>query len=258
MGKSKVFSNLKVSVVMPAYQCEAYIEDSIRSVIGQTYKNIELIVVIDGGSDSTYNIVSSLCKMDSRVVKISHKTNLGIAEARNTGITAATGEFIAFCDSDDIWLPIKLETQIGLMNRDDVCISHSSAEIIDAFGQVTGIRYSPIKIDNKMMRERNYIINSSALILRAKAPPIYQSQIKHEDYDMWLRLFRYGAVSVGSSEPLIQYRIHSDNITKNKFKSFWWMVTVQRENGFTWVEVITSLLKNIRSRYLDLIRQGRR
>jgi teichuronic acid biosynthesis glycosyltransferase TuaG len=234
----------KVSIVMPAYECEAYIGESIESVIGQTYKNIELIVVVDGGRDSTIDIVSRYCKMDSRIVLVKHKTNLGIAEARNSGIRIASGDFFGFCDSDDVWLPFKLEMQLELMVTNGVSISHSSALLINNLGDVVGYRKSPNKVDYTMMRSRNHIINSSALVKQSSFPNMYQSQMRHEDYDFWLRLFAQGAVSQSCDEPLLKYRVHGESITSNKLKSLLWMCLVQRKHGIEWSTIFLNALQN--------------
>jgi teichuronic acid biosynthesis glycosyltransferase TuaG len=246
------FVNGLVSVVMPAYQCQSFIEDSIKSVVSQTYKNIELIIVVDGGTDFTYDIVSNYCLIDSRIVMISHDNNLGIAEARNTGIRAASGEYIAFCDSDDIWLPMKLDIQLSIMKSSGASICHSSAFLINSSGILSGYRNAPLEIDLARIRRRNYIINSSAIYLRRNFPSIFQSQMRHEDYDFWLRLFEHGAISKGSNERLIKYRIHDNSVTNNKFKSIVWMCQVQAKHNIPSLQIFFNVLLNISAKLFEI------
>lgn len=252
MNKSSEYFKLKVSVVMPAYECEAYIEESIRSVIGQTHKNIELIVVVDGGRDTSIDIVSKYCKIDSRIILVKHKTNLGIAEARNSGIRIASGDYLGFCDSDDVWLPSKLETQLELMITNGLSISHSSAILINNYGDEVGYRKAPKKVNYKMMLIRNFIINSSALIKRNSFSNIHQSQMRHEDYDFWLKLFAQQAVSISHDEPLIKYRVHDKSVTSNKLKSLWWMCLVQKKHGINSSTIFLNALQNSFSRIIEI------
>lgn len=104
-----------VSVIIPMYNAEKYIEDTIESVINQTYKNLEIIVVDDNSSDNSSLIIEKLKKIDTRIVYIKLNENKGVANARNTGINISNGRFIAFVDSDDMWKKDKVEKQLEFM-----------------------------------------------------------------------------------------------------------------------------------------------
>ena len=118
----------KLSVIMPVYNAEKFIIKSITSVIEQTIKSWELIIINDASTDSTQKIIDSYTDKDNRIKCFNLEKNSGAAVARNTCIIKATGKFIAFIDSDDIWLPTKSEVQINLMEKhkcDISCTSYS-------------------------------------------------------------------------------------------------------------------------------------
>lgn len=101
-----------ISVVIPTYNRVQFIERAVRSVLNQTYSNLEVIVVDDGSVDETYEIIDRLKKQDGRLIFLRHFKNKGPQAARNTGIHASSGDFVAFLDSDNEWLPAKLEKRI--------------------------------------------------------------------------------------------------------------------------------------------------
>ena len=107
----------RISVIMPAFNCEKYISKSIDSVLHQTHKNWELIIVDDNSSDNTASIASEYAKKDSRIRVINQIPNAGCAQARNLGISEAKGKYIAFLDSDDMWVAEKLEKQLNLLSK---------------------------------------------------------------------------------------------------------------------------------------------
>lgn len=113
-----------VSVIMPAFNSERYIVESIESILNQTYRNIELLITDDGSEDNTISIIKSYAQKDSRVKAFFLNGNTGAGSARNNSIKHAKGRYIAFCDSDDVWLPEKLEKQIRFMQEKNA-VSHS-------------------------------------------------------------------------------------------------------------------------------------
>ena len=124
-----------VSIVMPAYNAEKYIEQAIRSVINQTYKDWELIVIDDGSIDNTASILFELAALDSRIHALKNEKNCGASYTRNRAISLARGEWIAFLDSDDLWKPEKLDRQIKLCDKyPDMVISYTASSFIDDNG----------------------------------------------------------------------------------------------------------------------------
>ncbi len=123
-------SNL-VSVIIPSHNREKYLERSVRSVLNQTYDNIEVIIIDDNSIDNTENLINLLQQEDKRILYIRHETNKGAQAARNTGIYASKGEWIAFLDSDDEWLPKKIEKQLSYASEFDASVVYSEAYLRD-------------------------------------------------------------------------------------------------------------------------------
>ena len=131
-----------VTVVMPSYKCARFIEESIKSVQDQTYKNWELIVVDDCSNDGTIGIVSDLQTRDERIHVYSNASNSGAAVSRNVALREAKGRWIAFLDSDDLWEPTKLEKQIKFMEENGYAFSYHEYVEIDEVGNELGVRVS--------------------------------------------------------------------------------------------------------------------
>jgi len=122
----------KVSTIIPAYNCERYIKETIESVLSQTYKDIELIIIDDGSTDRTGEIVRSF---ESKVEYIRQSKNTGPSAARNRGIEKAKGEYIAFLDGDDVWMPTKIEEQIKLLESNkDIALVYSNGYNVNLSG----------------------------------------------------------------------------------------------------------------------------
>ena len=128
------YKNLKVSIIMPAYNCELYIEAAIRSVINQTHTNWELFVIDDGSKDLTCDIVNKLVIKDDRIKLIKNTHNMGVAKTRNRGLDMCNGDYIAFLDSDDAWHTEKLEKQIKKLLDENGDMSYNSYDIVDGAG----------------------------------------------------------------------------------------------------------------------------
>jgi glycosyltransferase involved in cell wall biosynthesis len=219
-----------VSIVMPAHNCEAYIHESIQSVLSQSYIDWELIIVNDFSSDNTLDIISTF--EDPRIHIISNSSNRGVAETRNTAIGIAKGQYIAFLDSDDLWLPEKLSKQISALQSDDnaVC-SHSSFSRINASGELLCYVTAIKKINLSLMRKSNFIGNLTGIIDRNKVNTIVQKNVKHEDYIMWLDVLsnRPNNYSIGITEVLAKYRVCNISISSNKLQSIIWHWSVLRK-----------------------------
>ena len=127
-----------VSVVMTSYQYDRYIAEAIDSVLNQTMSDLELIIVDDGSTDQSHQIIQSYAKKDHRVKPVLGTVNRGIGHTMNTGIEMATGEFIAFISSDDRWLPDKLEIQLKILENNKDLVVWTEGTIIDAQGKPMG------------------------------------------------------------------------------------------------------------------------
>jgi glycosyltransferase involved in cell wall biosynthesis len=207
-----------ISVIIPVYNGEKTIGETIHSVLNQTYKNLELIVINDGSLDLTLNITSNI--KDSRLKVFSYK-NSGKSISRNRGIERASGEFISFLDADDIWTPDKLEAQLkALQANPQASVAYSWVDYIDEYGEffrhgnhitINGNAYEEMLIQNFLENGSNPLIRRQALINVGN----FNQSLKHaEDWDMWLRLAaRHDFVTV--PYPQILYRVSSKSESTN-------------------------------------------
>lgn len=178
-----------VSIIMPSYNTAAYIKETINSVISQTYQQWELIIVDDCSTDNTDEIVGSFLK-DSRIRYMKNERNSGAAVSRNRAIREARGKWIAFLDSDDLWMSEKLEKQIAFMKRNEYSFSYTSYEEIDVDGNSTGVKVTgPKKITEIGMFNYCWL---GCLTVMYDAEKIGLIQIedikKNNDYAMWLKV----------------------------------------------------------------------
>jgi len=225
--------NPTVSVVMPVYNGEAFISESIRSVMQQSFQNWELIVVDDASADASVDIVRALCAEDERIRLIQLEQNSGAAVARNTAIESARGRYIAFLDGDDLWLPHKLERQLAFMQETGAAFSYSAYERIDESGQ----HLTPIGVPERLQYQdllKTCYIGCLTAIYDAE---VYGKRLmplirKSQDHGLWLDLLRAGEEARGINEVLAIYRVRSGSNTSNKLNAstYTWRVYRDLEN----------------------------
>lgn len=211
-----------VSVIMPSYNAERYIAESISSVCAQTYPDWELIVIDDGSTDSTASVVRRLAAADFRIRLIT-QPNGGPARARNAGIAAAHGDLIAFLDSDDLWVPHKLTAQAAVIDSEAVDLVFSDGWIFpedeveaetQSFWMVAG-RFSGAEMF-RLCFVGNRIATLSVLARRdalARVGFFDEDMINCEDYDLWMRLAGNGAAFYGMSDKLVRYRLRAGSLS---------------------------------------------
>lgn len=154
-----------VSIIMPAYNAGKYISDSIASVISQTYQNWELIIINDYSKDNTPKIIENYANADSRIKVFSNSKNVGVSETRNKGIELATGNWIVFLDSDDMWHPQKLEKQIEKIKSNSADFIFTGASYVNEKGEAySGVFCVPEKISFNELLFQNVISCSSVLL----------------------------------------------------------------------------------------------
>ncbi|MDS3859213.1 glycosyltransferase family A protein [Thermosynechococcaceae cyanobacterium BACA0444] len=206
-----------VSVIIPAYNAARFVQETLESVLGQTYQNLEVLVVDDGSNDNTVNIIEQLAQQDSRIILIQQE-NAGVAAARNAGILQAKGEFIAPVDADDIWYPEKLAKQVVKMLASPAAVGvvYCWSAMIDEKGQFTGGYF--------IGKQRGYVLpdlicqfflgNASVPLIRRscfETVGLYDQELRAqsaqgaEDYDISLRLAEYYQFEV-VPEFLVGYR----------------------------------------------------
>ena len=218
-----------VSIVTPAYNAHRFIGECIESVIAQSYQNWELIIIDDGSTDETVDIIQQYVNRDYRIILFSNEINIGASKSRNIAIKEAKGDYIAFLDSDDIWLPKKLEIQMELMDRESIAMCYSNYEIIDEDGYVINQFKAPIKVNYQDMLRTSYVGTLTTIYSIKKLGKIYFKEVGHEDYLLKLEILKKIDYAIGVDEPLAQYRIVKNSLSRNKIKSAIWQWKIYRD-----------------------------
>lgn len=210
-----------VSVITPLYNSEDYIAETIESVINQEYTHWEMIIVDDCSTDGSAAIVERYARQDSRVKYYRLDKNYGAPyAARNLATEKASGRFIAFLDSDDLWSPEKLRIQVGFMLRHGYAISFTAYrkiyEMDESREKTITVREV---VDYKQMLKTNHIGCLTAMYDTSKTGKLLQPGPQfHEDYIMWLQTLKKGFKAYGINQVLATYRVHRKSISTNKFK----------------------------------------
>ena len=221
MKMIKKLSNIKnprVSVLMPAYNAEKYIGESIDSILGQTFDDFELIIVNDGSTDNTAEIVRKYARQDTRIKFIDNKKNAGVAKTRNQLLDAACGEYIAFQDSDDISRPYRLATQVKFLDsHPDISVLGAAMETFPEYETVSYIEnpklldfYIANAVSNAVVMFRKSDIDKYGFRYNEK----YQTC---EDYDFWVRVVRVLKIH-NLRDVLINYRVLPQSLSHNNPK----------------------------------------
>jgi len=211
---------MKVTVLMPVYNGEKYLKEAIDSIIGQTFTDFELLIIDDGSTDKSADIIKSYT--DTRIRLIKNRENIGLIKSLNKGIEAALGEYIARMDCDDIALPTRLEKQVGFFgNKPKTCMVASRVVLINADGKETGHWNDDINTQTfseiyHTLPKANCIAHPSVMIRRnIVLKYLYnQKQKGSEDWDLWMRLAASGQIIEKINEDLLKYRIHPLSVTQ--------------------------------------------
>lgn len=219
-----------VSIITPMYNSEKFIEATIKSVINQTYKDWEMIIVDDCSTDNSPNIVKPYVENDPRIKYIRAKSNKGVSCARNIALDQAKGQFIAFLDSDDIWNENKLEKQIGFMIENNCAITFTSYELMDENNERLGkIIQVPRKVDYTTLLKGNILGCLTVVVDKSRLDfDIRMSGVRHEDYVLWLSILKQGNIAYGINEVLALYRKSSTSLSGNKIKAAMWTWNIYR------------------------------
>lgn len=209
-------SNL-LSIITPSYKSENSISKTIESVLSQTYKNWEMIIVDDVSPDNSNAIIEAYCKQDSRIKLIKLEKNSGPAVARNRAIKEAKGRYIAFLDADDIWMPEKLEKQIAFMDKYNLNLTYSSYYLQDEENNDLGIFITKENISYESLLKTNSIGCLTAIYDTKSLGKVYMPDIiKRQDYGLWLKILKEIGSTKGILEPLATYSIMKNSVSSNK------------------------------------------
>ena len=209
-----------VSIITPAYNCKDTIKETYGSILSQTFSNWEWIVVEDHSKDDSFEYIKEIVKDDSKVVLLRTNKNSGAATARNVGIKAAKGKYIAFLDADDMWSPDKLEKQIAFMELNNCFISYSDYDVLYPNGEIKHYKPKAKSIGYKKILYKTDIGCLTGMYNAEALGKVYMPLDceKREDHGFWLDLTRNGTVAYKISETLATYRIGNQGVSSNKRK----------------------------------------
>lgn len=214
------------SIVMPAYNAAATIQDSILSVQQQTYTDWELLIIDDRSADDTPKIVQEMAKKDSRIKLHQLTKNSGVADARNVALNIAIGQYISFLDSDDCWTSNKLMLQnIAFQSGAKVVFGSYRRVYQDDTYQIV---HAKERINSSTFKYHNPIGNLTGAFDR-ELGIIFQKRMRHEDYLMWYELVCRSNYAIGLQEILGDYRISPASLSANKLKAAKWHWDVLRQ-----------------------------
>jgi len=216
MENSKIEEKL-VSIITPAFNCEKYIGYTIDSVLRQTYKNWEMIIVDDNSKDNTADVINGYLVNDNRIRYYKLDENSGAAVARNKAVEMASGEFLAFLDSDDIWYSNKLSQQIEFMVKNNYNFTFTSYDKIDESGELLNhtVQADVKKNYNDILKNNpgnSTVIYNSSELGKFKIPEIK----KRNDYVMWLKIIKKAKYIYGINQPLGSHRLRPDSLSSKK------------------------------------------
>lgn len=219
-----------VSVIMPLYNSEKFMKGAIKSVLEQTYTDLELVLVDDCSTDRTLDVARAFSSSDLRVKVVTLPVNGGSGRARNEGISVAQGRFVAFLDSDDRWENTKLDVQLQAMNAKCATLSYTDYDVRNEGGQTKFIFVSPESINYASMAKRPSIGCSTAIYdsfaLGKRFFPIIR---KSEDFALWLSILHDTGIAYKCGGVLTHYTARSNSVSSNKLKSAQYTWRVYRE-----------------------------
>ncbi|RKI28502.1 glycosyltransferase family 2 protein [Bacillus thuringiensis] len=209
-----------ISIVIPSYNASSFIKETIQSVQSQTYTNWEMIIIDDVSKDNTRELIKEEIKKDGRIQLIELQKNGGAAIARNIGINNAKGKYVAFLDSDDLWLPEKLEKQLEFMQNNDIAFSFTSYQIMNQDGTLTDkVVHVPEKINYNGLLKNTIIGCLTVMLDIEKLGRVQMPNIRtRQDTATWLKILRQGHYAYGLDEVLSKYRKVENSISSKKFK----------------------------------------
>ena len=229
-----IFNMDIVSIITPSYNSEKYLKDCIVSVLNQTLSCWEMLIVDDASSDNSRTVIESYLKKDKRIKAFFLEKNIGPAMARNYAINKASGRYIAFLDSDDIWLPNKLKVQLDFMKLNNYSFVFSSYQVISDDNSILIYTIPVPERINYNQYLKNTIIGCLTVVIDREKHQIIKMPNLRSSQDMatWLNLLRNGDYAYGINKNLAKYRLSSNSNTKNKIKAAYdvWKVYRDHEN----------------------------
>lgn len=214
----------KVSIIVPVYNVEKYIEAAMDSVRSQSFQDWELLLVTDGCTDTTEAVIEAYCQRvkDQRIRMIRQPRNMGAAQARNRGMRESGGRYIAFLDADDLWPADKLSRQLAFMEEKQAAFSFTGYEFANEKGEGLGrIVRVPEKMNYQDALKNTTIFTTTVMFDTEKINRelLEMPQVKSEDTALWWKLLRNGFTAYGLNENLALYRRAGSSLSSNKLEA---------------------------------------
>lgn len=245
-------SNPLVSIIMPTFNSERFLKETIESILNQTYTNWELLITDDGSTDNTIKLIKDYQAFEKRIHLFTLSENSGAAIARNNGIKFSKGEYIAFLDSDDLWHPKKIEKQLHLMEINNSLFSHTSYELYDENSNALYIKSKCNKwIGFNELVKYNWIGTSTVIYNANLLDKHYMPDLRNrQDWALWINLIRKSEKALFVDEPLTKYTVRLNSISSNKAKliKFHWVIY----RKIVKYNILTSVLYLIQNLYYHL------
>lgn len=225
-----------VSIITPCYNAAVFISQTIESVLAQSFDNWEMIIVDDCSSDDSLLIIQKYAGEDSRIRYLrTNKPSGSPSLPRNIGIREAKGQYIAFLDSDDVWLPGKLEEQLRGFKELDVAIVFSNYEKIGQEGERCGRKIiAPSLVDYDLLLKGNCIGCLTAMYDTEKVHKVFFKEIGHEDYVLWLYILKKGYKARNTNTVTALYRVSRQSVSSNKLRTILWQWNIlKHEEGLS-------------------------
>lgn len=213
------------------YNAKRYIKKTIESVQKQTYQNWEMIIMDDLSEDGCDEIVKELAEKDTRIKYFCVSEKSGVANTRNAAMQQASGQYMAFLDSDDLWQPMKLERQMNLMQEKQCAFVFGGCDVIDENGEPQNkVRHVPEYITYDELLWGNVIPCLTVLVDREKTGDFTMPVMGHEDYATWLTVLKKVGDAYGIDEVLGSYRVNRNSVSGKKLRTIRWTWNIYRKN----------------------------
>lgn len=211
-----------ISIIVPCYNSAAYIRETFASILGQTLKSLEAIVVDDCSTDDSVDVLKDIAAHDSRMRIYVQPENGGVAKARNRALALTRGRYVAYLDSDDLWMPEKLERQLAFMSEHDVGACFTSYETVEEDGTFRNVVHVPKRINYRQFLKNTVTCSHTVMFDTEKVNRnllVMPDLRRGQDFATWLQVTRAGHDFYGLDEPLAKYRKSSGSLSSNKFKA---------------------------------------
>ena len=208
-----------VSIILPYYKKREFIKETLNSIINQSYKDFEVIIVYDDESTEDLDFIKNLIVNDNRIKLIVNKKNLGVGPSRNIGINNSIGSYLAFIDGDDLWKNNKLTKQISFMEENNYLISHTSYEIINTEGNKLSYRVAEDLNFKKLLNSCNIGLSSVILKKKLLKDNLRFANLKtKEDFVLWLKISENGNTIYGLEDNLLFWRKTSNSLSSSTIR----------------------------------------